>query len=467
MFTKSNYREGDIIVDKFSDECGIIAITQRGNKEIVRTAYFGLNGIQHRGQQSAGLAVCNDGNISCYKEMGLITEVFDEKILSLLKGEMCLGHVRYSNIEEDFPVNSQPMVVNYKKGSLAVAFNGALINKEELIDQMLNEGLVFTNDSDCEIIAALIARYDKGDIAEAILKTMNMIKGAYSIGIMTEKAIIGVRDPHGIRPLAIGKIDGGYVFASESCAIDMMDGDLLRDVQPGEILMIEDEKLTSVDTLKNSTRQRAGCIFEYVYFARPDSTIDGLNAYKSREAAGQILAKESPVLADYVIGVPDSGVAAAIGFSMSSGIQFTIGLEKNKYLGRTFIKPSQHERETSVKIKLNPIREVIEGKRIVLVDDSIVRGTTMRKLIETIKNAGAKEIHLRIASPPIYNRCYLGVDTANKNDLIATSGSIESICKFLGVDSLAFITIEGLFASLGGNKSMFCTGCLDGNYPKL
>ena len=454
-------------MDKFVDECGIIAISQKGNREVVRTAYLGLNGIQHRGQESAGFAVCNDGSISCYKEKGLVTEIFDEKILSLLKGNMCLGHVRHSGIHENFSINHQPMVVNYKKGGLAVALNGALVNNAELIDQMEDEGFVFTSKSDCEVIATLIARYDKGDITEAIKKTMQRIRGAYAIGIMTGSAIICVRSPHGVRPLVFGKIDDNFMFASESCAIDMMGGAFIRDVRPGEILMIEDENLLSVDTLGSETPPHAGCIFEHVYYARPDSTIDGMNVYKSRETSGKILAAESPADADYVIGVPDSGTAAAIGFAIHSGIPFAAGLVKNKYIGRIFIRPTQSERETNVRIKLNPIRHIVEGKRLVLVDDSIVRGTTMRQLIETIKTAGAKEIHLRISSPPIYNECFLGIDTPNKTDLIAHDRTIEGICESLGADSLAFISLEGLIASLGGNGSMFCTGCHNGIYPEI
>jgi len=449
------------IVDKFNEECGIVAVMLKGNIEAAQTAFFALNGLQHRGQQSAGLAVCHDGTMSCYKDMGLVTEVFDEKILTLLKGDMALGHVKYGPEAESFRIHAQPLIINYRKGSLATAFNGALINGNYLREQMEEDGVIFSTKTDCEVIAALIARYDKSDITAAVKATMEEIKGGYTFCLMTRDRIIGARDPYGIRPLAIGKLSGGYALASESCAFDMMEGEFIRDVKPGEIVIIENENIRSMDT--GITKEKALCSFEYVYFARPDSTLDGKNVYDVRESAGKTLAKEHPVNADIVIGVPDSGTPAAIGYSQGSGIPYRPGLIKNKYIGRIFIQPTQTQREIGVRIKLNPIDGLVKGKSVVLVDDSIVRGTTMRKIIGSLRHSGAKEVHLRISSPPIRNCCYFGVDTPDVKDFIATSHPVEEIRQELDADSLGFISIEGLLDSLGGKG--YCTGCFSGNYP--
>ena len=448
-------------MDKFNEECGIVAVMLKGNIEAAQTAYFALNGLQHRGQQSAGLAVCNDGTMSCYKDMGLVTEVFDEKILTLLKGDMALGHVKYGPNTESFQTCAQPLVINYRKGSLATAFNGALINGEKLREKMEDDGVIFSTKTDCEIVAALVARHDKSDITVAVKAVMEEIQGGYSFCIMTKDRFIGARDPHGIRPLAIGKLNGGYALASESCAFDMMEGEFIRDVKPGEIVIIENENIKSVDT--GIIKEKAMCSFEYVYFARPDSTLDGKNVYDVRESAGRTLAEEHPVEADIVIGVPDSGTPAAIGYSQSSGIPYRPGLIKNKYIGRIFIQPTQTQREIGVRIKLNPIEMLVKGKSVVLVDDSIVRGTTMRKIIGSLRHAGAKEVHLRISSPPIRNCCYFGVDTPDVKDFIATSHPVEEIRQELDADSLGFISIEGLLDSLGGKG--YCTGCFSGKYP--
>ena len=448
-------------MDKFREECGIVAVALKDSLEAAQTAFFGLNGLQHRGQQSVGLAVCHDGIMSCYKDMGLVTEVLDEKILTLLKGEMALGHVKYGPDAESFQICAQPLVINYRKGSLATAFNGALVNGAALRERMEEDGFIFSTKTDCEVVAALVARYDRNDIASAVKATMNEIKGGYAIGIMTQELIVGARDPLGIRPLALGKLDGGYTLASESCAFDMMEGEFIRDVKPGEIVIIKDGKITSVDS--GVTQPGAMCSFEYVYFARPDSTIDGKNVYDVRESAGKTLAKEHPVKADIIIGVPDSGTPAAIGYSVGSGIPYRPGLIKNKYIGRIFIQPTQIQREIGVRIKLNPIDGLVKGKSVVLVDDSIVRGITMRKIIASLRHVGAKEVHLRISSPPIRNCCYFGVDTPDIKDFIATSRPVEEIRQELDADSLGFISIEGLLESLGGKN--YCTGCFSGKYP--
>jgi len=449
------------MIDKFNDECGIVGVALKESLEAAQLAFFGLNGLQHRGQQAAGLAVCNDGVMSCYKDTGLVTEVLDEQIITLLKGEMALGHVKYGPGRESFQIFAQPLVINYKKGSLATAFNGALVNGDKLREKMEDDGVIFSTKTDCEITAALVARYDKGDIVEAVKKTMKKIQGGYAVCFMTQECIIGARDPRGIRPLALGKLEDGYILASESCAFDMMEAEFVRDVRPGEIVVITGKDVTSIQT--KAADEEAICSFEYVYFARPDSTIDGKNVYDVRELAGKALAEEHPVEADIVIGVPDSGTPAAIGYSAESGIPFRPGLIKNKYIGRIFIQPTQVQREIGVRIKLNPIETLVKGKSVVLVDDSIVRGITMRKIITSLRHVGAKEVHLRISSPPIRNCCFYGVDTPDVKDFIATSRPVEEIRQELGADSLGFISTEGLLKSLGGTG--YCVGCFSGEYP--
>jgi len=448
-------------LDKFIDECGIVAVTLEHNYEAARSAFFGLTSLQHRGQQSAGLAVCHEGVLSCYKEMGLVTEILDEKILTLLKGEKALGHVKYGPDAESFQTTAQPIVINYRFGSIAVAFSGALVNGEILRKKMEDDGVIFSTKTDCEIIAALIARHDKGNLTAAIKATMNEIKGGYAFCVLTGSDMIGVRDPHGLRPLALGKMEGGYILASESCAFDTMEGEFIRDVKPGEIILLDKGKVSSIDA--GAAPKSALCTFEYVYFARADSTLDGKNVYKVREIAGETLAKEHPVDADIIIGIPDSGTPSAIGYGIASGIPYKPGMIKNKYIGRIFIQSTQTQREVGVRIKLNPIDSIIKGKRVVLVDDSIVRGTTMRKIVALIREAGASEVHLRISSPPVRNSCYFGVDTPDRNDFIANEHTIDEIREELGADSLGFLSIEGLLESLGGTE--YCTGCFSGKYP--
>ena len=454
-------------MDKFRDECGIVAVALKGSIEAAQTVFFGLNGLQHRGQQAAGLAVCHDGILSCYKDTGLVTEILDEKILTLLKGEMALGHVKYGPDSESFQIHAQPLVINYRYGALATAFSGALVNGSLLREKMEADGVIFSTKSDCEVVAALIARYDKNELTEAVKYAMKEIKGGYAFCIMSRSSIVGARDPLGIRPLALGKLNGGYAFASESCAFDVMDGEFIRDVKPGEIMIIENDNITSKKRLlpddNDTAADRALCSFEYVYFARPDSTLDGKNVYDVREIAGKTLAAEHPVKADIIIGVPDSGTPAAIGYSLGSGIPYRPGLIKNKYIGRIFIQPTPTQREIGVRIKLNPIELLVRGKKVVLVDDSIVRGITMRKIIASLRHAGAIEVHLRISSPPIRNCCYFGVDTPDVKDFIATSRPVEDIRQELDADSLGFLSIEGLLKSLG--DSGYCTGCFSGKYP--
>lgn len=454
-------------MEKLSHECGIVALSIPGNSDTAPIAYFGLNGIQHRGQISTGLAMSHEGNITCYKDYGLVTEVFDKQILSLLKGDVCLGHVSQDVNATVFSNNAQPFVINYSKGSLATAFNGGLVNRKLLRAELEFHGSVFTSTSDSEILAHCIVQSHKGDIVDAVKTVLRKFKGGYAFGVMTDNLIIGARDPLAIRPLAIGKIDGGYVLASESCAIDLMGGEFIRDVMPGEIVVIDGHSVKSYPTVEENIGMRASCIFEYIYFARPDSTIDGINVFMSREQAGRTLAKEHPVEADIVIGVPDSGTPAATGYAMESGIPYSASLIKNKYIGRTFVEAHKDKRDASLKIKLNPIRELVEGKKIVLVDDSIVRGTTMKSLISNFRSLGAVEVHLRISSPPVINSCDFGVIPPGEDSLIANALPIEELTRQLNADSIGYLSVEGLLESVSGTEEQFCTGCFNGHYPNF
>lgn len=448
--------------DKLHEECGVIGIYEKGNINTATLTYYGLIALQHRGQESAGIAVNNDGIISCYKEMGLVSEVFDDKILNLLKGDMCIGHVRYSTMGESFVNNAQPLVVKYKNGTIALAHNGNLINAQALRREMEEQGMIFTTSIDSEIIASLIAKNYTNSIEEAILKTMEQIKGSYALTVMTNDKLIGVRDKHGLRPLALGKLGTGYVLASESCALDTLGAKFIRDINPGEIVLIDESGIKSI---QSKSEEKSVCIFEYIYFARPDSVIDGLGVYGTRLNAGRLLAKEHPVEADAVISVPDSGTPAAIGYALESGIPYTVGLIKNRYIGRTFIQPKQEIRETGVSLKLNPLKEEIAGKRIIMVDDSIVRGTTSKKIVQSLRDAGAKEVHVRVSSPAILYCCYYGIDTPNRNELVGATTLIDKIKDKIGADSLGYLSHESLMKSVGSCGKGFCTACFTGKYP--
>ncbi len=448
--------------DKPKEECGVIGIYEKNNINTSVLAYHGLIALQHRGQESAGLAVKNDGIITCYKEMGLVSEVFDDKILNLLKGDSCIGHVRYSTTGESFVTNAQPLVVKYKNGTIALAHNGNLVNAHALRREMEDQGMIFTTSIDSEIIACLIAKNYKDNIDDAITRTMDVIRGSYSLVIMTNDELIGVRDKHGLRPLVLGMLGEGYVLASESCALDTLGAKFVRDVNPGEIIIIDEKGLRSIQT---EPEKKASCIFEYIYFARPDSIIDGISVYGSRENAGRILAKEQPADADLVICVPDSGTPAAIGYAKESGIPYTIGLIKNRYIGRTFIQPSQETRELGVTLKLNPLKKQIEGKRIVMVDDSIVRGTTSKKIVQALRDAGAKEVHVRVSSPMVIHSCYFGIDTQRSNELMGASNLLEMIKEKIDADSLGYLSYEGLLESVSSKGKGFCTACFNGKYP--
>ncbi|MEA1975473.1 MAG: amidophosphoribosyltransferase [Bacillota bacterium] len=448
--------------DKLKDECGVVGIYSKDRDEISKMLYYGLISLQHRGQESAGIAVKDNKEIKYYKEMGLVKEVFSEEILNSLKGEIGIGHVRYSTTGESFVSNAQPLVVHYKGGKIALAHNGNLINAIKIRDELEDKGSIFQTSIDSEVIANLIARNYKYGIKESLIKSFELLKGSFALVIIYEDKLIGARDPKGIRPLSIGKLDGDYILSSETCNFDILGADFVRDVEPGEIVIIDDNGIESV---KYADEKKALCSFEYVYFARPDSNIDGVNVYKARVNAGKILAKESFVEADIVAAVPDSGTPAAIGFSQESGIPYDIALIKNKYMGRTFINPDQKLRELGVRLKLNVAKENIKGKRIVLVDDSIVRGTTSKRIIRMLRKAGAKEVHFRISSPPVKYSCYFGIDTPSKKHLVGAMMTTDEICKEIGADSLAYISIEGLVESIGMGKDNLCTACFNGEYP--
>jgi amidophosphoribosyltransferase len=451
--------------DKFRDECGVFGIYNNNGLDIARTTYFGLYALQHRGQESCGMAVNMDGTLIYHKELGLVPDVFDDVRLNYLQGKMAIGHVRYSTTGGNNIINAQPMVVNYIRGQMALAHNGNLINASTIREELEQNGAIFQSTNDTELIASLISRIriSKVHIGEAIEEMMSIVKGSYSLVILTPKKLIGVRDSSGVRPLVIGMIDKSFVLASETCALDAIGAEFVRDVNPGEIVLIDENGLKSIQTKKK--KNSCLCIFEFVYFARPDSILDGSSVYEARLSAGMLLAKEHPVDADIVIGAPTSGITAAIGYAKESGIEYGQGLLKNRYVGRTFIQPEQAMREQAVRIKFNPIKATIEGKRVVMIDDSIVRGTTTKKVIEMLRSAGAKEVHMRISSPPVKYPCYYGIDTPIRKHLIASKQDIEGIRKHIDADSLGYLSMEGLLSTPKNCSSGFCSACFDGNYP--
>ncbi len=442
--------------------CGIVGIYS--NKDVSKELYYSLYSIQHRGQESCGIAVVDGENINYKKDMGLVGDVFKEEELDNLKGTMGIGHVRYSTAGGSQMANCQPLVGSCRKRKLALSHNGNLINTNYLRDMLEEDGYMFQASSDTEVILYILARYYKGDIVESLKITMDYIKGAYSLVIMGENELVAVRDPHGFRPLILGKKDDEFIFASEGCAIDILGGEVIRDVEPGEIIVVKDGQMKSYFYSENYKPVKRSCIFEHIYFARNDATIDNVNVYDFRIKCGEALAKNDNIKADIVVPVPDSGWAGAIGYSNASGLKISEGLVKNRYVGRTFIKPTQEEREIGVKIKLNPLSSIVKGKSVVLVDDSIVRGTTSKLIIKSLRDAGASEIHLRITSPPVQYSCYYGIDTPNRSKLIASQNSVEEIREYVGCDTLAFLDIDGMVEATG-QKSTFCKACFDGDYP--
>ena len=429
-------------------------------------AYLALFALQHRGQESCGIAVCNEGLINYHCDMGLVPDVFSREALEKIgKGNMAVGHVRYSPMDQKSRSNAQPLVVRYSKGSLAIAHNGSITNAAFLRKGLEDQGVIFHSSNDTEIILNIITRkrIETGKMEVAVEMAMKEIEGAYSLVIMSPSKLLAVRDPQGFRPLCMGSLDGGIVFASESCALDSIGAEFIRDIEPGEIVVVDKDGCRSVKT--RCGQQGGMCVFEYIYFARPDSVIEGASVHTARQRAGSFLALEHPVHADVVIGVPDSGLDAALGYSRQSGIPYGVGFIKNRYIGRTFIQPSQEERDRAVRIKLNTIEATIKGKRVVLIDDSIVRGTTMKRIVKLIRETGAKEIHLRISAPPFVNPCYFGTDIDSRDNLIACKMSIPEIREYLGADSLGYLSVEHVKKLADNAKCGFCDGCFSGKYP--
>ena len=443
--------------------CALFGVYAPGD-DVARLTFFGLYSLQHRGQESSGIATADGKQIHVHTKMGLVAQAFDERVLSQLGGDIAIGHNRYSTTGSSRAGNAQPIVVEGPAGRLALGHNGNIVNVRDLRQQLEEQGYTFTTTTDSEIIAYLILSSTRKTLAERIRHAMKRLVGAYSLVLLTEDALYGVRDPLGVRPLCLGKINGGWVLSSESCALDHIGAQFIRDVEPGEIVVINTKGLRSYKDRRNTTK-RGLCIFEYIYFARPDSMIAGRRVYSAREAMGAMLAQEHPVAADMVIAVPDSATAAGIGYSQASGIPFTEGLLKNRYVGRTFIEPDQRIRELGVKLKFNPMPERLEGKSVVLVDDSIVRGTTTPRVISLLRRGGVKEVHMRICAPPIRHPCFLGVDMASSWELIAAYKEVPEIAQFIGADTLGYLSMEGLIESIALPRELFCLACFTGDYP--
>ncbi len=446
--------------DKFHDECGLFGIWNHA--EAANVAYLGLYALQHRGQESAGIASTDGQHFHVEKAMGWVADVFSRERLKRLPGHRAIGHVRYSTSGSSSLRNAQPITGTTVHGPVAIAHNGNLVNAEALREEMEKDGAVFQSSSDTEVILHLLARAEGATLAEQLARALTRVKGAYTVMLLTPDSIIAVRDPSGFRPLSLGRLGESWVLASETCALDLMEAKMERDVDPGEILIVDDRGLTSLRPFRPADRLQ--CVFEYVYFARPDSVLWGRNVHAVRKALGHQLAREHPVAADLVIPVPDSGVGAALGFSEESGLPYDSGLVRNHYVGRTFIEPQQGIRHFGVKVKLNPNREVLDGKRVVVIDDSIVRGTTSRKIVKMIRAAGAREVHVRISSPPIQWPCYYGIDTPTRRELIGSSHKVEEIQRYLGADSLGYLSLEGMLKATGSDPHHFCHACFTGQY---
>lgn len=448
--------------DKFKDECGVFGVYVNKPMDVSSMTYYGLYALQHRGQESAGIAVANGEAIDIHKGMGLITEAFSNESLNRLKGFAAIGHVRYSTSGDTRIENAQPLLSQSKLGSIAMAHNGTLVNADVIRELLEDGGHVFHTSIDSEVIANLIARGAKKGIEKAIIDSIQAVRGSFAMVILTQDKLIGVRDPHGIRPLCLGKMEEGYVLSSESCALDAIGAELVRDIDPGEIIIIDKNGIKSYKYYENTQCQT--CAFEYIYFARPDSTIDGLDVHESRVRAGEQLFNEHKIEADVVVAVPDSGIPAAIGYSKASGIPYDTGFVKNRYVGRTFITPSQEIREKAVAVKLNPLKANVNGKRVVLIDDSIVRGTTSKHLVDSLRRAGAKEVHFLVASPIVKFPCYFGIDTPYRSELIGAKKSTDEIREAIGSDSLGYLSMEGMYKCFKEDCG-YCVGCFNGIYP--
>jgi amidophosphoribosyltransferase len=452
--------------DRFHDECGVFGVF--GHPEAANFTYLGLYALQHRGQESAGIVASTGADLNLHRAMGEVEEIFQPSVLAKLKGSSAIGHTRYSTAGDKALLNAQPIMIDCNKGKVAMAHNGNLTNALEHRRKLEHRGSIFQTNSDTEVIVHLIARSQARNFSAALGDALNQVEGAYSLLVLTPEEMYAVRDPRGFRPLALGKtttVDGNdvWVVASETCAFDLINAEYVRDVEPGEMLRISRSGIESIRF--SAPKPHQFCIFEHVYFSRPDSTVFARSVNESREMLGRLLAREHPVQAEMIVPIPDSGVPAAIGYSLESGIPFRMGLIRNHYIGRTFIEPSQAIRNFGVKLKLNPVRNLVAGKRVVLVDDSIVRGTTSRKLVRLMREAGAKEVHMRISCPPTISPCYYGVDTPTKEELIGSANSPEEICKYLGADSLGYLSLAGLRQAVNDRSGEFCTSCYTGIYP--
>ncbi|GBC79863.1 MAG: amidophosphoribosyltransferase [Acidobacteriota bacterium] len=449
--------------DRFHEECGVCAVV--GHPDAANLVYLGLYALQHRGQESAGIATWDGHRVHSHRAMGYVADIFDRKTLDRLPGEVAIGHVRYSTAGDSALTNAQPLVVNTQHGPLAVAHNGNLVNALSLRHALEGEGAIFQSTSDTEVILHLAARFRADSVEEALLAALAAVKGAYSLVVLARERVLAARDPLGFRPLLLGRLGEAWVVASESCAFDLLGAELVREVAPGEVLRLDRAGVRQIRPA--ASPPYAHCVFEHVYFARPDSRVFGEDVGIVRQRLGERLALEQPADADVVVGVPDSGIPAALGYSRFSGLPFVLGLVRNHYVGRTFIEPKQSIRHFGVKVKLNPVRALVSGKRVVLVDDSIVRGTTSRKIVTMLKQAGAREVHLRISSPPTIGPCFYGIDTPERRELIASSATVEVIRQFVGADSLGYLSEAGMLACLETPAENFCTACFSGRYPLL
>jgi amidophosphoribosyltransferase len=449
-----------IYVNKLKEECGLFGAVS--HPEAARIAYLGLYALQHRGQESAGIVSSDRKKLRIEKGMGYVADLFSESRLERLRGDLALGHVRYSTTGESTIRNAQPILIDCWRGPIALAHNGNLTNALQLKRELERDGAIFHSSSDSEVLLHLISRSRYRKLEDAFVEALRLIQGAFSVILLTPEYLLAARDPRGFRPLCIGRVDGAYVVASETCAFDLINAEYIRDIEPGEVVRIEENSLESQSPLPKE--KASFCIFEHIYFSRPDSLVFGRNVNTSRREMGKYLAREFSSMADVIVPVPDSGVSAAIGYSHESGIPLEFGLIRNHYVGRTFIEPKQSIRNFGVKVKLNPVREILRGKRIILVDDSIVRGTTSKKIVNIIRAAGAKEIHMRITAPPLIAPCYYGIDIPTRRELIASTKSVEEICKFIGADSLGYLSLDAVLKSVGDHEQ-FCSACFTDNYP--
>jgi amidophosphoribosyltransferase len=447
--------------DKFKDECGVFGIF--GHPEAANMTYLGLYALQHRGQESAGIAASDNEVIRLSRAMGYVADVFNTENLSTLSGPLAIGHVRYSTAGESRLANAQPFLIDCAHGQMAICHNGNLVNASELKDMLVRQGSIFQSSTDTEVVLHLYARSRKATVEDAIVDAVSQVQGAFSFVMMTRDKLIAVRDPHGFRPLALGRLDDAYVVCSETCAMDLIGATYVRDIEPGEIFVISAEGTRSIRPFPPA--HLAQCVFEHVYFSRPDSYVFGKSVNEVRTELGRILAREHSVPADVIVPVPDSGVCAAMGFADETKVPLRMGLIRNHYVGRTFIQPQSAIRHFGVKVKLNPVKSILEGRRVVLVDDSLVRGTTSRKIVKMVRAAGAKEVHVRISCPPTISPCFYGVDTPRKSELIAATHTLEEIRTFLDADSVAYLSLEGLMTAVGNGHTSYCSSCYTGQYP--